>query len=192
MIGACRNPRNVEIEVWRMGLFCKIVGAVCVMGASGYLATSMNQALESRKRELRKLYSLLLQLKSEMQYMCTPLPEIFRKLADLAGDPFRSWLSQIAQQLEEKEAVTFFNVWLEALANLHHNSSLEREDIEPLSELADKLGTGDVSAQLKAIDYTLLHIERNRTTLEEEMVQKKKVTVTLSLFCGAMTLLLLL
>lgn len=175
-----------------MGIVCKLLGAVLVLGATGYFAISMNQMLEMRKQELRKLYSILLQLKSEIQYMCNPLPEIFLKLSYSVKDPFTAWLSEIAGQLESKEGISFADVWREGLAKLYKNSDLEQEDMEPLKELADKLGTGDIDAQLKAIDYALLHIEGNRTTLEAEMGQKKKVTVTLSLFCGAMILILLL
>lgn len=173
-----------------MGLFCKLLGGVCVMGAAGYFALSLNQTMEKRKQELRKLYSILLQLKSEIQYMYTPLPDSFAKLAK--DEPFQSWLVRISQQLSDKKTFSFSDVWQEGLVYLSKISTLEPEDIEPLRELSDKLGAGDIDAQLKAIDYALLHIEGNRMTLEQEMGQKKKVTVTLSLFCGAMTLLLLL
>ena len=175
-----------------MGLLCKIVGGVFVMGATGYLAFSVNQTFEQRKQELRKLYSILLQLKSEIQYMCNPLPESFEKLAQGANDPFASWLYSIAGKLDEKQMITFEVAWVEGLEMLSLNSSLNKGDIDPLYELKDKLGSGDVTAQLRAIDYALLHIEGCRTILEGELEQKKKVTFTLSLFCGAMTLLLLL
>ena len=98
----------------------------------------------------------------------------------------------MAQRMEEKEKVSFADIWREELTHLYEESALGTEDIEPLKELSDKLGSMDITAQLKAIDYALLHIERNRSLLEEEMKQKKKVVVTLSLFCGFMTLILLL
>lgn len=175
-----------------MGGLFKMAGAVLIMGATGYFAVSMNQTLELRKQELRKLYSILVQLKSEIQYMCNPLPESFHKIAGGVKEPFSIWFSDMVQTLEQKEEITFSDVWTEGIDNLHRNSALNKEDVEPLRELADKLGTGDISSQLKAIDYALLHLEGNRTELEAEMKQKKKVTLTLSLFCGAMTLILLL
>lgn len=175
-----------------MGMIFKMAGAMFVMGAAGYFAVSVNQTRELRKKELRKLYSILLQLKSEIQYMNNPLPESFVKLAKGAGEPFQTWFFDMTQLLEDKEKITFADVWNEGIKKLHANSTLESEDIEPLYELADKLGTSDISAQLKAIDYALIHLERNRTTVEAELEQKKKVTLTLSLFCGAMTLIMLL
>lgn len=175
-----------------MSLYFKMAGAICIMGATGYFAVSMNQTMELRKQQLRKLYSLMIQLKSEIQYMYNPLPESFAKLAKSTKEPFSTWLSDMVDLLEEKEEIIFSDVWKEGIENLHNGSALEKEDVEPLKELADKLGTGDISSQLKAIDYAVLHLEGNRTALERELGQKKKVTVTLSFFCGAMTLILLL
>lgn len=175
-----------------MFLVCKLAGAVFVMGAAGYFAVSMNQTLEKRNLELRKLYSILIQLKSEIQYMSNTLPESFQKLSSHTKEPFSSWLNRITVKMEQKEETSFREIWKEELDYLYEGSALEREDIEPLQELSDKLGSMDVTAQLKAIDYALLHIERNRNVLEGELSQRKKVVVTLSLFCGFMTLILLL
>lgn len=171
---------------------CKLTGSVLVMGAAFYFAVNINQAFENRNLELRKLYSILLQLKSEIQYMGNTLPESFQTLSRHAKEPFLTWFNRLTLKMEQKEETSFQEIWKEELEYLYRNSALEKEDVEPLSELSDKLGSMDVSAQLKAIDYALLHIERNRNLLEGELSQKKKVVITLSLFCGFMTLILLL
>lgn len=178
-------------EVRRMAIACKLLGSCFVVVAAFDFAKNYNAALEQRKKELRKLYSLLLQLKSELQYMSNTLPESFEKLAKVSPTPFGEWLNELTKLLETREDIIFSEAWLSKLDMLYQNSCLEKEDIEPLKELADKLGSYDLSAQLKAIDYTVLHIERNRNTLEEQIEQKKKVILTLSLFCGFMTLIFL-
>lgn len=175
-----------------MVLFCKVAGAVCVMGAVGYLSVNVNRSMEMRKQELRRLYSILLQLKSEIQYMANTLPECFRNLSKGAKEPFQEWLTAMSDRLEEKENESFADIWQAEMQHLYRMSSLEWEDLEPLQELSDKLGNVDTMSQIKAIDYAVLHIEQNRTVLEREMDQKKKVVATLSLFGGFMTLILLL
>ena len=200
-----------------MVLICKFIGAICVMGATGYLALNINQTMELRSRELRKLYSILLQLKSEIQYMANTLPECFRNLSKGAKEPFKGWLTSLCDSMEKEDAVYSFSgdfavtkedfadggknrkesagfaeIWQEQLEYLYQHSALEKDDLEPLYELADKLGTVDTTAQLKAIDYVLLHVDKSRTTLEGELGQKKKVVATLGMFWGFMTLILLL
>lgn len=170
---------------------CKLAGVFCVMGAAGYLSVSLSQTIDRRNRELRSLYSIFLQLKSEIQYMSNTLPECFFTLSKGAKEPLGEWLRTLADKMEKKENAGFSDIWKVELEHLDEISALTSEDLEPLRELADKLGIADITAQLKAIDYVLLHIERNRTTLEAEKEQKKKVIVTLSLFCGFMTLIIL-
>ena len=161
-----------------MGILCKMLGAIFVMGAAGYFAVTLNHAMDTRKQELRKLYSILLQLKSEIQYMYNPLPESFDKIGKGTNPPFSRWLTDLSIQLNQKDTVSFCEVWNKGLEQLYKLSTLEKDDIQPLYDLADKLGTGDVTAQMKAIDYALLHIEGNRVTLEGEISQKKKIIYT--------------
>lgn len=173
-----------------MVTLCKVSGAVFIMGAVIYFAFSYNQTMELRNKELRKLYSILLQLKSEIEYMCNTLPECFLKLSKNEQEPFKGWLMSIVKRMEEEKEATFMEIWQEEFVPLLEKSALTKEDVEPLLELSDKLGNADSSSQIKAIDYALLHIEGNRTSLEGELTQKKKVVMTLSLFVGFMTLIL--
>lgn len=175
-----------------MELLCKIVGSVLVITGSGYIAMSINRTMEQRAIDLRRIYSILLQLKSEMQYMGNTLPECFMRLKEGTCEPFCAWLDELVVRLEQEEGNVFRTVWLEALERLYSLSALEEKDIEPLKELSDKLGDADVKAQLKAIDYVLLHIEQNRKELEGEIKEKKKVVTSLSIFAGMLTLILLL
>ena len=175
-----------------MVFFCKLAGAVCVLGAAGYLSANINHSMELRKQELRRLYGILLQLKSEIQYMANTLPESFHNLSYGAQEPFKEWLNVMSMRIEEKDNTSFADIWQEELQHLHQKSFLEWKDIAPLRELSDKLGCVDTLSQIKAIDYAILHIERNRTGLEEEISQKKKVVTTLSMFGGFMILILLL
>lgn len=169
-----------------MNILFKTMGIVLVMSATLSFSLTHNRMLDNRKQELRRLYSLLLQLKSEIQYMNNPLPEIFTKLSIQTKAPFGIWFSDMAMRTEDEKAESFSAIWISGIEYLKAQSALNNEDIEPLLELGERLGNGDVATQMKAIDYTLLHLENNRKVLEGEMEQKKKVTLTLSLFLGTM------
>lgn len=175
-----------------MELLFKIMGSVFVVAGSGYMAVSINKTMEQRTIDLRRLYSILLQLKSEMQYMGNTLPECFQRLSESAVPPLSTWFCRLVARLEEEEGNGFREIWCEELENLYENSAFEQVDMELLRELADKLGSADVTAQLKAIDYVLLQIEQKRKELEGEIKEKKKVVTSLSLFAGMLTLILLL
>lgn len=175
-----------------MVLLCKVAGSVLIVSGSLYIAISMNRTMEQRAIDLRRLYSILLQLKSEMQYMGNTLPECFMQLREGCCESFCAWLDELVSRLKQEEGNVFRIVWMDALDKLYSESALEEKDIEPLKELSDKLGNADVTAQIKAIDYVLLHIEQNRKELEGELKEKKKVVTSLSIFAGMLALILLL
>lgn len=175
-----------------MEIVCKIIGSGLVIGGTLYFSCFLNQQLDEKNRQLRRLYSLLTQLKSEIYYMANPLPECFSQLAKSEQEPLKNWLYVLGRRLEQKENETFDQIWEEELKRLCNHSLLEYKEVEPLISLADKLGKPDVSVQLKAIDYALLHIENVRKELEAELKQKKKVVTSLSLFVSALALILLL
>ena len=175
-----------------MNTVCKITGTLLVLLASGYYAVCSAKMMEARNNQLRKLYGVLLQLKSEILYMSSPLPECFRKMAYHAGVPFQEWLNTLANRLETMEETGFVNIWKEEMDVLYQSGALEKSDLEPLYELSDRLGSIDVEVQVKSIDYALMQLERKHIILQNELGQKKKVIITLSMFGGFMALILLL
>ncbi|MDD5998422.1 MAG: stage III sporulation protein AB [Lachnospiraceae bacterium] len=151
-----------------MEIIFKMAGSILVLGSSGYFAYSLNARLDQRGTELRRLYSILLQLKSEIQYMSNPLPICFEKLGGQEQAPFSDWFFNMARRLQDKDRMMFADVWIEETEQLYEQSALKREDMEPLFALRDKLGTLDTAVQSKALDYAALQIEHNRKNLEEE------------------------
>lgn len=175
-----------------MGLGCRLIGSVCILAAALYCGTSISQTYDNRYWQLRHLYSILLQLKSQLGYMNTTLPECFLNLGEHAKEPMKTWLLQIAKDLENQEEASFSVIWTRNLQSLFDISALLKEDIAILQELADKLGSQDGQSQMKAIDYILLQIESNRAGLEKEMKEKKKVATTIAMFVGLITVIILL
>lgn len=175
-----------------MAIILKLCGSLCILGAASYYGILLNKTFDDRNVALRHLYSIFLQLKSEMQYMNTPLPECFASIGEHAKEPIKSWLLGIASSMENQEETSFGNIWRESLETLYMDSALKKEDINLLLELADKLGAADRNAQMNAMDYTLIQLERNRTGLEQEMKEKKKVITTITMFVGLVTLIVLL
>lgn len=173
-------------------VWCKMAGSAFVLGSAFMFLFSVNHGLDNRLKQLRMLYSLLLQLKSEIQYMANPLPEAFFHLSNMTREPFSSWLINLSTRLEERCNDNFVEVWKQGLDSLLKQSDLIREDLAPLVELGDKLGEIDCSTTLKTVDYVLLQLDQNRKQLDQEIKQKKKIVATLSMFAGFMTLILLL
>ena len=68
---------------------------------------------------------------------------------------------------------------------------MTHSDIDILSGLKDKLGSYDVDVAIKSIDYALLQLEERRQELLTKAGERQKVTVSMCLFIGLMTVILL-
>ena len=174
-----------------MELLFKVAGAVCVVGSLGLYARERSEKIDMRLTHLMQIYNILLQLKSELKYMSSTLPECFGQLSKHVNEPFDKWLFNLHAEMESERTGRFADIWLDKLGELKEESSLADGDIDLLAELMDKLGSADVDASVKAIDYVLLRLEENRELLKSEMYQKKRVIVSLSLFVGLITVILL-
>ena len=174
-----------------MELVCKMSGAACIIGAVWLYAGERSHKMDMRLTHLMQLYNIFLQLKSELRYMSSTLPECFVGLSKHVSPPFDEWLKALSYEMEHERDKCFADIWLDRLEWLEAESALNDSDIGLIAELKDKLGDADVDASLKAIDYVLIRLEEGRVILKDELQQKKKVIVSLSLFAGLITVILL-
>lgn len=174
-----------------MEIVVKVIGAVLILAASVYLAFEINQGMAKELEQLKGLYNIMLKLKSELYYLNSTLPECFLHLSESVAYPFDKWFYEMYESMSKEPEETFGDIWDRCTRSLIDNSSLMPADVEGLFELKDKLGCMDREVQEKAIDYYLMQAEEKRKQLYIEYGQKKKVIITLCVFVGVMTLIVL-
>ena len=113
-------------------------------------------------------------------------------MSDKVDEPFSYWFSNMAEQMNIESTKTFSEIFTDNLDYLSCHSALNEGDIVIISELKDKFNTADIEVMKKAIDYVLLRLEEQRITLGNELKDKKKVVISLSLFAGITMVILLL
>ena len=175
-----------------MAVMIKISGACLVVFAAFYYAKEVNGYTDLRLKQIIAFYNILLQLKSELMYMNYTLPECFMNMSDKVDEPFSYWFSNMAEQMNIESTKTFSEIFTDNLDYIRCHSALNEGDIVIISELKDKFNTADIEVMKKAIDYVLLRLEEQRITLGNELKDKKKVVISLSLFAGITMVILLL
>lgn len=169
----------------------KLTGAILVIMTACLFAKEANGMMKLRIVQITKLYSILSQLQSKLKYMNNTLPECFSDFYHNTEFPFDSWFNNMAERMNEERTDDFSSIWSGGLNYLYDNSALHKSDIEILSGLKDKLNSYDVDEGIKAIDFVLLQLEERRKELITKSGEKQKVVVSLCLFVGLMTVLLL-
>ena len=174
-----------------MGMACKIMGVILVIGSVCFFAKEANDTMNLRVKQLTRLHGILRQLESELKYLSSTLPECFINLSRSAEYPFDRWLIDMASSMDKCDRKDFSAIWCEYLGVLADNSALFPEDIDILLSFKDKLSGYDVEACVRAIEFGIVQIEERRKKLIDEINEKKKIVISLSLFVGLITVILL-
>ena len=174
-----------------MEMICKIMGGLLVIGSACFFAQETNDIMNLRVKQLTQLYGILRQLESELRYLNSTLPECFINLSKSVEYPFDIWFCDMCSSMDKPDKKDFSQIWCEHLNILADNSALFPEDVDILLSFRDKLSGYDVEASVKAIDFGIEQIEERRKKVKEEINEKKKMVISLSLFVGLITVIML-
>ncbi|MFA9463246.1 MAG: stage III sporulation protein AB [Velocimicrobium sp.] len=154
-------------------MFIKMIGSVFVIGATSLFGYLLGREKVIRLAQLKTLKKILYQLRGEIQYGYTPLPEAMGSLGGRNETVFSEFFLSMQQQLKNYEGNTFYSIWKKEIGEKLKQTALSKSDKTKLISLGENLGYLDQEMQIKNID---LYIEG----LEEEIVtesnsQKEKI-----------------
>lgn len=147
----------------------KTIGIVLVvLGASG-AGFSMALAVQRNIAVVQQLIGALDQMKSEMQYRKTPLPELMRVLSVSTRGQVSSLFCRVADDMFLRQEASVYAIIKKALLAAPP-SAFSPSVRHVLLNLGSGLGKYDVEGQLRAIDLAL---SRLRDILEQSTAEQK-------------------
>ncbi len=103
----------------------KLVGSIFVLVACTGIGFSKSNEMQSHLNELEELKKIFYLLKSELQYTRAPFAEVFEKIGQKTREPFRSWLLDLCNGLNEKRSGMFWDMWCNSIEENLKGSSLK-------------------------------------------------------------------
>ena len=169
----------------------RLLGAVCVVTACTVWGRLRALALRRTAGTLRAVCRLLMQLKSEITELRTPLPELIGRLAAEAPDCCRGWLTALDAAMQDEPDARFASLWQRTLKS-DAPPGLGEEETECLCLLGLSLGRYDAPEQGAAIDRCLRETERAQLRAEENARTQGRLFTGLGLAAGLLLAILLL
>lgn len=151
-----------------MEILCKITGAVLVLAASMAIGCRYCLHIKERHRILEEWKKCLIILKGEIAYAKTVMPEALYYLSKNSRQPFTDFFYAVAEELEEKAAKTFTEIWTKNCRHYFGHGRLDREDVEFFAELGNSLCIQEASTLLQTLQ---LYITRLECRIEKEAGQ---------------------
>ena len=169
----------------------KIVGAVLILMASGGIGVAKGLDIQNYLKELEQLKQVFWILRREIQYTKTPFPEAFSRIGRRAGGVLGEWMLFLAEQLEERAGVTFFQLWTASIDHCFKKSKLKQKDREMLKEMGMQMGYLDEKMQLGTIDLYLEQLDFVIQKTRAETATKKRLCNCLGVMGGIFLVIIL-
>jgi len=159
----------------------RLVGALCVvLGASG-AGLSMALGAQRALRQTRQLGAALEQMKNEIAYRRTPLPELMRLLEVSYPGPLGALFGEIAAQLALRQEASVYAIVRKALSGAPLVGAQVRQ---VLLELSPGLGQYGVQGQLYALELAAGRARELTAALEAGQKGRLRSYSTLGVCAG--------
>ena len=160
----------------------KLIGAICVIagcGSCGFLMASQHLA---RIRWLQNLITALDYMECELQYRCTPLPQLCRQAGEQNPGKIGQILMLLADDLEAQISPNAGRCMAAVLDRLGNVDSLLQT---VLLEFGSNLGRFDLSGQLRGLENTRNICREKVEQLTQNKDGRLRSYQTLGLCAGA-------
>jgi len=166
-------------------MYLKLLGACLTVAGTGALGFYVGNRYLKRVQDLEKLINILNEIKTEMRYRTTPLPEILAKIANEE--------TAVAKLFSIKERGLPLNTGLKkAFEEGFSKTALLKREQEVLLFFAEKVGTTDLKDQENLLNYILEQLKLILTESRSEAEKNVKLVNYLGVLAGAFLVLLFL
>ena len=165
-----------------------LVGLVISLGLYGILKS---REMKQRITLQRDFWQMMLQLKSEIQYLHEPLQNVLQqKKGDTESRAFRLLLT-VQQKLAE-EQTDLQSAWEQSVKNVYAGTPLTAQDIEVFCYPGTFLGQTDCENQQKQFEYLQNRLQSQIQEAEEAYRTKGPLLRRIGFFAGGLIAVVLL
>jgi len=163
----------------------KLAGIILTLGASAALGWYFSNLAVFRRQDLLEFKKALLILKSEIEYIASPLPEAMANIAVRTTPPVARLFALFAESLKHNESgETAYQLWLSAIGECKKQIFLKEEDWEAISSFGKTLGYLDKQMQLDSIGFTCGYIDQEVAVLQSEIEKSRRMYRSLGIIGG--------
>lgn len=170
----------------------KLIGAVLVLTATagaGYVYCGDQKRYLGNMIYLRYVISLI---RGEIGYSHAPLPEVFREVSRRIRQPYKKWLSGMAEEMENRNGSSFGRIWNRNVDRGLSMLKLKSEHSVLLKEPGTFLGSLDRPALDHTLELYLNRMDLEIEKLREGIASKIRIGRCLGIMSGIFLIVLLL
>lgn len=165
-------------------MYLKLIGACLTIAGTGTLGFYVGNRYLKRVQDLEKLITILNEIKTEMRYRATPLPEILEKIVKSSDSQVNALFNLKEQNLSVNASL------IKAIETGFPKTALQKREQELLYSFAQKVGTTDIKDQENLFNYIIEQLKLILTESRSEAEKNVKLVNYLGVLAGAFLVLL--
>lgn len=169
----------------------RLIGAVCILGGSLGLGWSFVGRMKERLAALYMIRQIFRMLQNEITYSKASYPEACRRIAGKVNEPYKTAFLEIYGQMSANRGGSFRAIWTESMEKCLKALPVSEEERRECLAFGDCAGYMDNRMQAEAIGQYMHSLERSVKKLEDDMTNKSKVIMSLSVMGGLLTAIIL-
>lgn len=141
--------------------------------------------------ELNEIHRSVIQLQNEILYTYTPLPEAIRNVSEKSIHPLDKLFLAVYEVLSSNKAESVYEAFLSAINNNKEYTSLKKEDMAVLLDMAKTLGESDLDGHRRIFELTTNELKKKIDIAEKSMNENVKMYRFLGFSVGALIVIML-
>lgn len=163
----------------------KVIGGMLIIFACAAFGVEKSRELSIHRKELEELQRIFMNIQNELEYIKTPIGELFMKLQKKVEGSYRVWLDFLVQNLTLCKWTSFEEVWTASIDTHFKQSLLTKSELEELKQIGKHI------SRPEAIRLYLIQLENAIQTTREEEKEKKKLYQSMGILTGIFLVLVL-
>ena len=162
-----------------------------IVGMTSVWGITKAEKVKNQWENMEYLQRIISLIQSEIRYSRAFLGEIFANIGQGVKEPYKSWLLEMSDRVNEFSGARFEDIWK---VSVHKNLkvlNLPEQELESLKSLGNQLGYADMQVQMRLLDLYQEHLERTIREVHGEVQTKVRLYHCLGVMSGLFVAVLL-
>lgn len=154
-------------------MYYKLLGALLIIVSSTAIGFLYSNKFKKRVYQLKSIERAVYEIKNEILYTYTPLPELFFKISKNSSFPIKEFFESISNILKTNSVNSVYEAFIKGFKKVEDKMELKKEDKDLILNLAKTFGESDVEGHMNIISLTLEGLKEQ--IREGEIAMKKNI-----------------
>ncbi|NFV11889.1 stage III sporulation protein SpoAB [Clostridium sporogenes] len=168
----------------------KILGSLLIFAGSLYWGITTANKFKYRRDELLELERCVSELKNEITYTYTSIPDILMNISLKSKKPISTLFEKISNMLYKNQVNSIYEAFTKVFSEEKNNMALEEEDINIILDLSKNLGQWDPKGHEDIMELTLYNLKKQSNRADEIMIKNMKMYRYLGFSIGAVLVII--